>query len=247
MQNDPGESVHWTRARYGFAAFWCLFFVIAWFVLRVVLFFAFKPSGLPPSDIVRAFLSGFHRDLFVAIVQTLPLLAWFLIIPNHRFPARWHRLLFLGATFIFCFVQIFLLFVEFFFFEEFKSRFNTVAVDYLIYPKEVFVNIWESYHVGIVILVCFILAVAWLFAASKFFARMWEEPISTKARCAIFLAAIALTVLAIPTLNFKQARISTDRTLNELANNGAISFSAAAWTHNLDYTNFYKTLPLDEA
>jgi Phosphoglycerol transferase and related proteins, alkaline phosphatase superfamily len=247
MTDQTAPPVHWTRSRYGFAAFWCLFLVIAWFVLRVVLFVAFKPSGLPSSDVARAFLSGFHRDLFVAIVQTLPLLAWFFIIPNHRFPARWHRLLFLGATFILCFVQIFLLFVEFFFFEEFKSRFNTVAVDYLIYPKEVFVNIWESYHVGIVILVCFILAVAWLFAASKFFARMWEEPISTKARCAIFLAAIALTVLAIPTLNFKQARISTDRTLNELANNGAISFSAAAWTHNLDYTNFYKTLPLDEA
>ena len=56
-----------------------------------------------------------------------------------------------------------------------------------------------------------------------------------------------LTSLAIPTINFKQARISGDRTLNEIANNGAISFAAAAWTHNLDYTNFYKTLPLTEA
>src|SRR6267378_8463539 len=182
MTDQTASRVHWIRSRYGFAAFWCLFLVIAWFVLRVVLFFAFKPSGLPASDVARAFLSGFHRDLFVAIVQTLPLLAWFLIIPNHRFPARWHRIHFLAATFIFCFVQIFLLFVEFFFFDEFKSRFNTVAVDYLIYPHEVFVNIWESYHVGIVILVCFVLAVAWLFAASKFFGRMWEQSISTKAR-----------------------------------------------------------------
>ena len=247
MTDQTAPSIHWTRSRYGFAGFCCLFLVVVWFVLRVVLFFAFKPSGLSASDVVRAFLSGFHRDLFVAIVQTLPLLVWFLIIPNHRFPARWHRLLILGATFTFCFVQIFLLFVEFFFFEEFKSRFNTVAVDYLIYPKEVFVNIWESYHVGIVIVVCFILAAGWLFAASKLFARMWEQPISPRARFAILIAAIAMTALAIPTLNFKHARISNDRTLNELANNGAISFSAAAWTHNLDYTNFYKTLPLNEA
>src|SRR5436190_14653972 len=190
MQNDAGESVHWTRARYGFAAFWCVFLVIAWFVLRVVLFFAFKPSGLPPSDIVRAFLSGFHRDLFVAIVQTLPLLAWFLIIPNHRFPARWHRLLFLGATFIFCFVQIFLLFVEFFFFEEFKSRFNTVAVDYLIYPKEVFVNIWQSYHVGAVLLFCLALSLGWIFVVRRYFSRMWERPYSGKARLLYVAAAL---------------------------------------------------------
>src|ERR1051325_2409385 len=245
-ENVP-QPLPWIRTRYGFAAFWCLFLVIAWFVLRLVLYCAFKPSGLPASDVLRAFLSGFHRDLFVAIVQTLPLLAWFLIIPNHRFPARWHRIVFLSATFMFCFIQVFLVFVEFFFFDEFKSRFNTVAVDYLIYPKEVFINIWESYHVGIVIFICFVLAVGWLFAASRLFARMWEAPISTKARLGIFLAAVALSAAAVPTLNFKQARVSADRTLNELANNGAISFSAAAWTHNLDYTNFYKTLPLNEA
>jgi phosphoglycerol transferase MdoB-like AlkP superfamily enzyme len=247
MTDQTAPRVHWTRSRYGFAAFWCLFLIIAWSVLRLTLFFAFKPSGLPVSDVIRAFLSGFHRDLFMAVVQTLPLLAWFLVIPDHRFSARWHRIVFLGATFIFCFIQIFLVFVEFFFFDEFRSRFNTVAVDYLIYPKEVFVNIWESYHVGVVIAVCFVLAVAWLFVASRLFARMWEQPISTKARFAILCAAMAVTVLATPSLNFKQARISTDRTLNELANNGAISFSAAAWTHNLDYTNFYKTLPLNEA
>lgn len=245
-QTEP-PPLSWSRSRYGFAAFWCIFLVVAWFVLRLVLFFAFRPSGLPAGDVLHAFISGLHRDLFVAVVQTLPLLCWFLIVPNHRFPARWHRILFLIASFIFCYLQVFLLFVEFFFFDEFKSRFNTVAVDYLIYPKEVFVNIWESYHVGIVVFICLVLAVAWLFAASKLFARMWEQPISTKARLTIFMAALALTGLAIPTLNFKQARIGTDRTLNEVANNGAISFAAAAWTHNLDYTNFYKTLPLDEA
>jgi len=244
---NVSQPLRWTRSRYGFAAFWCIFLVVAWSVLRVVLFVAFKPAGFPPTDVLHAFLSGFHRDLFVGIVETIPLLAWFLIIPSHRFPARWHRILFMGASFIFCFVQIFLLFVEFFFFEEFKSRFNTVAVDYLFYPKEVFVNIWESYHVGVVIFVCFILAATWLFAASKFFARMWEQPISTKARLAILAATMAVTAAAIPTVNFKQARISSDRTLNEVANNGAISFAAAAWTHNLDYATFYKTLPLDEA
>lgn len=245
-ENVP-KPLPWTRTRYGFAAFWCLFLVVVWFVLRLVLYIAFKPHGVPAADVFRTFLSGFYRDLFVALVQSLPLLAWFLIIPNRRFPLRWHRMVFLGTTFLFCFIQIFLLFVEFFFFDEFKSRFNTVAVDYLIYPKEVFINIWESYHVGIVVFVCFVLALAWLLAASRIFARMWEAPISTNARLAIFFAAVTLTAAAIPTLNFKQARVSTDRTLNELANNGAISFWAAAWTHNLDYTNFYKTLPLSEA
>ena len=42
--------------------------------------------------------------------------------------------------------------VQFFFFQEFDARFNLVAVDYLIYPHEVFVNIWESYPVGKVLI-----------------------------------------------------------------------------------------------
>ena len=66
----------------------------------------------------------------------------------------WHRVLFLGGCFVFWFVHSFMLFTEFFFFDEFKARFNTVAVDYVLYPREVFVNIWESYHVGVILAVC---------------------------------------------------------------------------------------------
>ena len=58
---------------------------------------------------------------------------------------------------------------------------------------------------------------------------------------------MALAALLAPTLNLKGAHVSNDRTLNEMANNGAISFVAAAWTHNLDYAAFYKTMPPDEA
>jgi len=49
------------------------------------------------------------------------------------------------------------------------------------------------------------------------------------------------------TVNLNPPHVSEDRTLNEIANNGALSFFAAAWTRNLDYPTFYKTLPRDEA
>jgi phosphoglycerol transferase MdoB-like AlkP superfamily enzyme len=57
---------------------------------------------------------------------------------------------------------------------------------------------------------------------------------------------VALAALA-PTLDLKGVHVSNDRTLNEIANNGSLSFIAAAMTHNLDYAAFYKTLPRDEA
>ncbi|MFZ1036587.1 MAG: sulfatase-like hydrolase/transferase, partial [Smithella sp.] len=212
-----------------------------------VLFLAFKPPALPAADVLLAFLSGFHRDLFAALAETVPLLFWMLIVPDRRFGALWHRVLFLGGGLVFWFVQVFLLFAEFFFFDEFRSRFNTVAVDYLLYPKEVFTNIWESYHVGVVLALCLVLSLGWLFAASRLFGQMWERPFPAKSRLQHLAAVVALAALLAPTFNLKGAHVSGDRTLNEIANNGALSFFAAAWTHNLDYGAFYKTLPAEAA
>src|SRR5262245_45835758 len=237
----------WKRSRYGFAAFCFLALLVYWLVLRLVLLFAFRPTSLSFLDVVRALLSGLHRDVFVALVETIPVLGWMLLVPNRWFQARWHRCIFLGGFSAIAFTQVFLLFVEFYFFEEFKSRYNTVAVDYLVYPYEVFVNIWESYHVGIILVICLVLSLAWVFAASRMFSRMWTHPYSLKVRLLHLAAAVVLAALLAPTFNFKGARVSNDRTLNEVANNGAISFLAAAWTHHLDYGAFYKTLPKAEA
>ena len=243
----PAAGLSWRRSRYGFAGFWFLSLVGAWSVLRVLLLLAFKPPVLSAGEVLLAFLSGFHRDLFAALAETVPLLLWMLIVPDRRFGAVWHRVLFLGGCFVFWFVQIFLLFVEAFFFEEFRSRFNTVAVDYLLYPREVFINIWESYHVGVILALCLVLSLGWLFTASRLFGQMWERPFSAKSRLLHLAAAVALVALLTPTLNLKSVHVSKDRDLNEVANNGAISFCVAAWTHNLDYGAFYKTMPADEA
>jgi phosphoglycerol transferase MdoB-like AlkP superfamily enzyme len=243
----PPQTVHWTRSRYGLAAFWFVFVLFGWLVLRTIFFVAFAPPGLPAGQIILAFLHGLHRDVFIALIETLPMLFWFLIVPNHVFAARWQRVVFLAAFFLTCFVQTFVLFVEFFFFEEFKSRFNTVAVDYLIYPQEVFVNIWESYHVTVVLLVCLAASLGLLWLASKLFARIWERPFTFRSRALHFAAAAGLILLLLPTVRFKTAPVSNDRTLNEIANNGFLSFVSAALTRHLDYSAFYKTLPADEA
>ena len=242
------SDLSWKRSRYGFAAFWFLSLVAGWTLLRIVLFFEFRPEALPFGDVVRAFLGGFQRDTFAALAETLPLLFWMLIIRDRAFlHARWHRFLFLGACLVFAYVQIFLLFVEFFFFDEFKSRFNTVAVDYLLYPKEVFVNIWESYHVGFIFALCLVLSFGWLFLASRLFVQMWERPFTARMRLLHLAGAVALAGVLAPTFNLKGAHVGNDRTLNEMANNGALSFVAAAWTHHLDYGAFYKTNNLEAA
>jgi len=247
ISDSDGVKWRWRQSRYGFVAFCFLSLVACWFVLRVALFVGFRPPGLPAVDILLAVLTGFQRDVFIALVELIPLLLWMVLLRDRAFGATWHRILLLAGCFVFWFAQFFLLCVEFFFFEEFRSRFNTVAVDYLLYPYEVFVNIWESYHVGIVIGACSALSLGWLYLASRLFPQMWERPFTFRARLAHLAAAAGLAAVLAPTFNLKGAHVSDDRTLNEIANNGALSFLAAAWTHDLDYSAFYKTMSLDEA
>jgi len=156
--NDPSRS--WLRSRYGFALFFFVSALVGWFVLRLILLRSFIAGGLHAPDAAAACLSGFQRDCFAALVLTLPMLVWMLIIPERWLIAPWQGRFFFGLMFLVGFIAIFLLFVEYFFFEEFRSRFNTVAVDYLLYPEEVFVNIWQSYHVGLFLGICAVATLA---------------------------------------------------------------------------------------
>jgi phosphoglycerol transferase MdoB-like AlkP superfamily enzyme len=239
--------VPWRHSRYGFAAFFFLSLLALWTLLRVVLFLAFKPAGLAPGEVAGAFLAGVQRDCFAASAYTVMLLFWMFLAHGRRSDKRWRRMLFWTGGFVFGYVTIFLLFVEYFFFDEFKSRFNTVAVDYLIYPKEVFVNIWESYHVGVIFLLVLVLTLGWIWVAVRRFGRMWDRPSPPPVRLLYVVAAAGVTVLLALTLNLKGAQVSKDRTLNEIANNGPLSFIVAAWTRNLDYSAFYKTNDLSQA
>jgi phosphoglycerol transferase MdoB-like AlkP superfamily enzyme len=239
-------SVRLRQSRYGFALFYLLTLLLGWAALRLVFLLAFR-SPASPSQIIGVVATGAFRDVYFGLVEIVPLLLWLAVIRESFFRKAVHKNIFFGIFFIVVFLQIFLLFVEFFFFEEFKSRFNTVAVDYLIYPQEVFVNIWESYHVGWILLLCVFLAALWIWAARQLFAPMWLNAIGARSKWGA-LAVVCLAIAATtPLVALKGTHVGNNRTLNEIANNGGLSFVYAARTRHLDYAAFYKTLPSAEA
>ena len=71
------------------------------------------------------------------------------------------------GCFLFWLIGTFPLLIEHWFFEEFRSHFNTVVVGCPFYPTEAFVNIWDSSPVPAVPLLCAILGTVWLLAAFK--------------------------------------------------------------------------------
>ncbi len=237
-----------SRSRLGLTTFTVLTLLICFFALRVVLFFQFKPE--PPMsglEIVKAFLVGFHLDLFAALGLALPFSIWLALVPDTWLGAAWHRLLFQTIFFLFWMVQVFVIFAEFYFFEEFKSRFNTVAVDYLLYPSEVFVNIRDTYPLGWVLLACSVAAASLLALSQKLLRHDWETPLSRKSRWTHVLRVLILMVLLGFTIRPNEARFSQERVMNEIANNGQRAFLSAFLTRHLDYGAFYQTMPGAEA
>ena len=248
-QPDVDDAVPaWQKSRYGFAFFFLLSLMVLYSALRLLLFVQFKPDvSVSFVTLAGAFLHGMYRDFFVALFFTLPLLFWLLIMGERWSVTHWHHSLLNTGLFLFWFCQFFQLIAEYYFFDEFQSRFNTVAVDYLLYPREVFINIWDSYPVVAVLIACGSLSILWVAVAFRIFSHAWVKISPVRTRFQAFAGALILCVALAFTLSFKGVHFSQDRTLNEIADNGTLAFVAAAWTHNLDYSAFYKTMALDEA
>ena len=137
---------------------------------------------------------------------------------------------------------------EFVFWNEFSSRFNFIAVDYLIYTREVIGNIRESYPMtpifaglGAVTAILLALSVRSLWRASA--------PSSAGfGRRSLYMAgyvAAALVSFAVVPASWKEFSDSVQA--QQLAGNGPWEFFHAFNTNEIDYDRFYPTLPIDQA
>ena len=228
--------------------FVCLgFYLVLSTALRIYLAYRFGPIGIWNDQSLHAFLIGIRMDLAAGLLLLLPLSFWLALIPQKLFTARWHRVFLLSAVSLFCVGQVFTAKVEIEFFNEFNARFNTVAVDYLIYPHEVFVNLWQSYPIVQVLLASLLLGLAVALGFRRAVLTAGDNDAPLKSRAMFLICYLALAGVAKATVSYDSTRFSQDRVVNELSSNGLYSFAYAASTRDLDYTAYYKTLPLDDA
>ncbi len=224
-----------------------LFYLFLSLLLRLILWKFFGTHAeISLMDIPAVLATGLVNDAVVLIFLNLPASIYLTLLPDRFVKRGWHHICFGLLLFISLFSLLYLAGVEFFFFKEFDARFNLVAVDYLIYPHEVFVNIWESYPVGRIILFDAVVAglvLSWL----------WTKvtpafQISTRFRqrllvltCHLLLLGPALLV-STDSLDF-----STNRVSKELTHNGISSLFRSFRTNHLDYNAYYRTLDKPKA
>ncbi len=212
-----------------------------WLLLRLVLWLNLSLNlGFNPLSMREAWGMlglGLWFDVNTLAYLAAPFLLVSAVLPNRsRRPGlntiRW--LLALLLTFALLFVAI----AEYIFWQEFGTRFNFIAVDYLIYTKEVMGNIQQSYPVPLILLGIALLASFVLWASSNI-ATFSSELKLPKQRFKLLLCALALPGLSLQLANVDQMEFSGNAYANELAGNGWFSFAAAARRNELDYDKFY--------
>lgn len=133
---------------------------------------------------------------------------------------------------------------EYFFWNEFGVRYNFIAVDYLVYTNEVVGNIMESYPVVpmLAVLLAVTLVAAWLLFRHDIKCTDLLRGARWKGLAVpVYLAAAAA---AAGLLSFNtRFQNSANVYVNELQANGLYKFYDAFLKNELDYKQFYRTMP----
>lgn len=235
------ESIRSTR--YQPLVILAVLYVVLSAVLRPVLWLAFGgEASVSTIELLLAVLVGVLTDT-IQLVYILALPAIFLFAVSDRiYNSAVNRYFLDGFLYLACFGLVYLCAVEFFFFEEFDSRFNLVAVDYLMYPTEVFINLWDSYPIVWFFLGSLIIA-ALIFGRVR--PHFHPAPVTHSRfalRTKILLLHILLIALVTWTISSDSFHFSANRVTNQIASSGISSFFRALRTDELDYDLYYRTI-----
>ncbi len=220
--------------------FFLLFLACETVIRAVLMVYAHNDIAGAGVAIPASLLVGFAFDLAAFAYFLIPLGLYFAFARQEKKAGR------IAATVLFFIVAYVLMFCsvsEFFFWDEFQSRYNFIAVDYLVYTNEVIGNIRESYPVGPVMSAIALAAAALSFL---YYRRSVPAAPQTPYRLAIVLGAVAVSVLSFFTFNSSYADISANRYLNEIAHNGVYQLFSAFRNNELSYDQFYATLPREK-
>lgn len=230
----------------GFSGWFLLFSLL----LRIV-FLVWQLNDLELSifSLIKILGIGLFFDIgvlsFLFVISTF----YILLIPQKWIGSRLDKLLIYSGFSLTLFIFVFTFFAEITFWEEFKCRFNFVAVDYLIYTFEVVQNIHESYPLYVLIPSMLLITgvIFFYFWKKQFFIETFSSRISFKKRIIPFVISIITMCFYTLFITNSNAEWSTNRYNNEISKAGIYSFFAELRNNKLDFKTFYTSISDEEA
>jgi phosphoglycerol transferase MdoB-like AlkP superfamily enzyme len=188
---------------------------------------------------VGVFVLGLFFDLVNASYFILPLLFYLWLLPEKLFRKKWHRFILYGFFFAFIFLLLFDAVGEWFFWDEFNTRFNFIAVDYLVYTTEVIGNIRQSYPIEWIMTGLGVLSIAGTYMLREVIKLSSNYSMRFKNRTIWFFGFGSISLFSFFFVSNKLHHFSVNTYANELAGNGMYELFAAYRNNELNYDQFY--------
>ncbi|WP_316748473.1 LTA synthase family protein [Pedobacter gandavensis] len=238
------------KSRYSVLFSYVATFIAGSFLIRLGLMVAtLENTDFSFFAILRIFGQGLVYDFGVALFLVLFYALYLCFLPQRLIKSWFNIFLSYAVLFLMTVIAMFSFFAELTFWDEFGSRFNFIAVDYLVYTYEVIHNINESYPlpllIGGVVLISGLVLLG--FVKTGAFKRHFQSNTPFKER-GLISGMILLTCLFygffVPN---SWAEQGANRYQNELSKAGIYSIFSAFKNNELNYNHFYKMLDQPEA
>ena len=228
------------KSRYGIILIFCLLSMASFTLMRGVLYVgAWDVIDHSLSDALRVFGCGLLYDLVFNLYLALIFAAILFIVPNKILNSNAFKYI----TYSFFFVSLYLLYfslvAEWFFWDEFKTRFNFIAVDYLVYRREVTDNIIESYPIPYILAGIFMAALATFWMVKSVLRRSLLSREGFLRRGVITLSILIFSFFSYLLVGQSFRDAFANNYEKELSSNGPYQFVGAFRNNILDYKPFY--------
>jgi phosphoglycerol transferase MdoB-like AlkP superfamily enzyme len=231
------------KGRLGLAWLFSGVFLAIAFALRVVLFVTSLPLLEPSTWIVlKIFGIGLFFDIVTVTYFAAPYVLYLVLVPDRVFRNRVHGVVLQVVVLASLYLLLFVAVAEFYFFDEFGTRFNFIAVDYLVYTNEVLRDIHESYPLFPIIGAVLVVSLGMLIGVRRFMRASLVSPSKLSRRVVLATPWLVLPLLSWATVDGSWSRVSSNSYANEIASNGIYGFFAAFRQNQIDYAAFYPTL-----
>jgi len=238
------------KGRYSVLFAFLFYFISFSFLIRTVLFIASsRHINFSFIEIIKIFITGLLFDIGTGLLLVSIYALFLLLLPNKIYQKRWNKVFTPALFFVFVVITLFSFFAELTFWQEFESRFNFIAVDYLIYTYEVIHNINESYPLPLLVSLILFLAssITFVFFKLKVFKNSFIDVISLTKRSQVSLTLILTAVTFSLIVKNNWAEHGNNRYANELSKAGIYSFFAAFKNNELNYQDFYSLINDEKA
>lgn len=216
-----------------------IIFMVIQTVLRISLFArALFDVDFSGTEILQMFMRGIWFDIAASGFVLLPIALFYLFTSRTVWPKKAGKVINYTLLFLLIYSLLFDFVAEHLFWSEFATRFNFIAVDYLVYTQEVIQNIVESYPLAWILTTMAVISAfaAWVIVPHVH--NNWATHAFSK-RLAGFAVYAILCAGFYNLSNANQAQFNDNAEASEVTANGIYNLFHAFWNNEISYERFY--------